>query len=108
MPLAVWIALAVFVLATAGGALYVVMRALQAWQTLRSSGRAVEDAANDLLDRVARVEQHVAALEAGDPRVQRSLERLRAATAVLRTELRVISDVRAPLTRFRAAALPRK
>ena len=108
MPLPVWIGLGVFVVATVGGVVYVVMRGLQAWQTFRSSGRAIEDAVNDLLERAARVEQHVASLEAGEPRVRRSLERLRAGTGVLRTELKVIRDVRAPLTRFRAAALPRK
>jgi hypothetical protein len=108
MPLPVWVGLGVLVVATVGGAAYVVLRGLQAWQTLRSSGRALEEAVNELLDRAARVEEHVASLEDGDPRLRRSLERLRAGTGVLRTELRVIRDVRAPLTRFRAAALPRK
>lgn len=108
MPLPVWVGLGVLVVATVGGAAYVVMRGLQAWQTLRSSGRALEEAVNELLDRAARVEEHLASLEGGDPRLQRSLERLRSGTGVLRTELRVIRDVRAPLTRFRAAALPRK
>jgi hypothetical protein len=108
MPLPVWIGLGVLVLAMAGGAAYVVMRALQAWQTFRSCGRAVEDAVNDLLDRVARVEQRAAGLEAAGPRVQRSLERLQEGTAILRTEVRVLRAVWAPLTGFRAAALPRK
>jgi tRNA A37 threonylcarbamoyltransferase TsaD len=108
MPLPVWIGLGVLVLATAGGAVFVVMRAREAWQTFRSCGRTLDDATNEMLDRLARVQKRMDALDSSTPRVQGSLERLRADTDVLKMELRVLQDVRAPLMRFRAVVIPRK
>jgi hypothetical protein len=108
MPLAVWIALAVFLVATSAGAAYGVIRGFQAWQTFRAAGRALEEAVNDLLDRLTRVEQRAAALGSSAPRVQDALGRLAQSRAMLSAELRVVEDVCAPFTRLRAAAFPRR
>jgi len=108
MPLPVWIAFGVLFLATAGGAVLVVLRGITAWQTFRTSGRAIDTAVNDVLTRVARTEERAAALETAEPRLQQPLERLRVALEVLQVQLRVLQDARAPLLRVRALVLPRK
>jgi hypothetical protein len=108
MPLPVWIGFGVLILATAGGAVFVVLRGIEAWQTFRSSGRTMETALSDVLERAARTEERAAALETAEPRLQRSLERLRVGLEVLQIQLRVLQDVRAPLLRARAIVLPRK
>ena len=108
MPLPVWIGLGVLVLGTVGGAVYVFIRGRETWQTFRTSGGAVEDALNVMLERLARIEERAGTLEGAGPRVESSLERLRASTEILKTELRVIDDVRAPLMRFRRVLVPRR
>jgi exonuclease VII small subunit len=107
MPLPVWIGLGVLVLAFLGGAVFVVLRGLEAYKTLRSSGGKIETAMNDLLERVARMEERTSALEASTPRVERSLERLRSSMEVLQIELQVIQEARAPIARLRGLTVRR-
>jgi hypothetical protein len=107
MPL-VWIGLAVLVLALVAGTALVIVRALEAWRAFRHLGGAVDAATGTLLDAATRVEERANALQQEAPHVQQSLARLRESMAMLRIELRVLQDARAPLTRFRAAAVPRK
>ncbi len=107
MPAAVWICLAVLLLAFAGGAAFAAVRALEAWRTLRRFRRAFDEATTMLVDSVTRLEDRVQSFETSDPRLQRSLERLARARAMLSLQLRVLQQARAPLTRLRAA-VPRK
>jgi phage shock protein A len=108
MPTVVWIGLAVLVLALVAGTALVVVRALEAWRAFRHLQAGAEAAASSLLEAVAQVEERTTALQQGGPKVERSLDRLRASAAMLQIELRVLQDARAPLMRFRAAAVPRK
>ena len=101
MPVPVWIGLAVLVLATLGGIVFVVLRGLETWRAIRSSGGKIETAMNELLERIARTEERASALEASTPGLERSLARLRSSTEVLQIELRVIQEARAPIARLR-------
>jgi hypothetical protein len=101
MPLPVWIGLAVLILATLGGIVFVVLRGLETWRTIRSSGVKIETAMNELLERIARTEERASALEASTPGLEQSLARLRSSTEVLQIELRVIQEARAPIARLR-------
>jgi hypothetical protein len=108
MPPSVWIGLAVFLIALLAGAALAVVRGLEARRAFRHLGGAVDAATSTLLEAASRVEERANALQQGAPRLQQSVDRLRESTAVLQIELRVLQNARAPLTRFRAAAVPRK
>jgi hypothetical protein len=104
---AVWIGLALVVLALAGGIALVAVRALAAYRVLRGTGRGLTSG----VERVMRdSEQVVVKLErvaAGSARLQAALARLSASRARLNVLLEAISQVRAGIGRI-TGVVPRK
>lgn len=84
MLVLVWVALAVGVLAAAGGAALATLRGLRGWRTFRTTSSAATDALDALgaaaattAERAAAAVEHTAALGEAKARLDRSLAELR-------------------------------
>jgi hypothetical protein len=103
----VWIALAIGLLAFAGGAAVATRRGLDAYRTLKTTGRELTDG----VDRVSRDADALAAklerLADGTGRLEHALTRLRESRARLNVLLHAIAEVRAAFGRI-TGVVPRK
>ena len=97
MLVLVWIALGVFVVASAAGLVVAGRAGLEAWRIFRGSTHAASDALADL---TAKLERLAASAPTHGPQLERSRARLStslARFAVLRSALDEAADVVAPL-----------
>jgi hypothetical protein len=103
----VWIALAIFVVATVGGIAFAALRGLRAYRTLRTVGGELTAG----VDRVSRDADEVATklegLADGTGRLEAALARLSASRARLNVLLQAIAEVRAGIGRI-TGIVPRK
>ena len=108
MPAHVWIGLVVLLLALLGGGAFAVVRGLETWRAFKRVNAEIDAATGPLLESVARAEKKVAELESVQPRLERSLERLRESTDALQIQLAVLQDARTRLMRLRSLAVLRR
>ncbi len=107
MPSFFWIALFVLLLSLTAGSVYLFLRALKLWRTLKIFGSALDGVVRELTGSLERLSGSAEAFGSGTPKLQASLERLRhslARGAVLRA---AVDDVRDAFGRL-AAVYPRK
>ena len=107
MPVYAWICALFLVVAIAGGATWLVLRALAAWRTFRAFSETAGSAFDAVLATAASAEQHAVALSAGSERLTRSTRHLQqslAEAAVLRSAL---GETQQLIRRLRGA-VPRK
>jgi hypothetical protein len=102
-----WIALGFFVLVVAGGSVYVSMKTLEAWRAFRSLRRSVAGGLDDMVQKVADVEDRLVAASGTAARLDAATSRLHSSLAHGRVLAAAAADVRASLGRGRAT-VPRK
>lgn len=102
-----WLALAVAVAAIAGSVTFAVLRALEAFRTLKRLGRSVSAGTARIEASAAQIEQHLARASESGARLDASLGRLRRSRAELNVLTSAIDDVRASLGRV-TSVYPRK
>ena len=107
MPLPVWIALLVVLVALTAGSVYVFLRLRSLWRALKSFSSALDGTVRDLTGALEGLARNAEAFGSDTPKLQASLERLRhslARAAVLRAALEDARDAFGRLT----AVYPRK
>lgn len=107
MLVLVWLGLAVFVLASAGGIAFAAVRGLRAYRALRATGGELTDG----IDRITRNADEIATklerLADGTGRLEAALARLHASRSRLNVLLQAIAEVRAGIGRI-TGVVPRK
>jgi hypothetical protein len=102
-----WLALALFILLPAIGAVFLFRRGLALWRDLKRGGAALADGLDDLGGRLERMSQRVAGVGDATARVEPSVARLQTSLAelgVLRAAVRDVQDAVGRMT----AVYPRK
>ena len=107
MSAAIWLGLAVFVAAFAGGVAFVAVRALAAYRTLKTTGGELTAGIDRVLGDAEQVTTKLEGLAAGTERLGAALERLSVSRARLNVLLEAIGQVRAAVGRV-TGVVPRK
>jgi hypothetical protein len=94
-----WIALAVLVVAIAGGIAYAVVRGIQLWRDLKHTGSRLGAEVERINKASLQIERHMAAAEAAAGRLQGSTGRLAASRARLDVQLGALREARAQVRR---------
>jgi sigma54-dependent transcription regulator len=107
VPLLVWIALFVLLLAVTAGSVHVFLRLRRFWRTFQSFGSALDGTLRELTASLDRLAGNTDSFGSATPRLETSLARLRrslARAAVLRAAVQDVQDSLGRLT----AVYPRK
>jgi hypothetical protein len=107
MPLYVWLALLVVVLASVAGIALLVTRALSLWRTFKAFGRAVDETLRGVESALGRFTDKSATLGSDLPRLEAHVARLRADLARLTVLRSAVQDARDAFGRI-LAVYPRK
>ncbi len=94
-----WIALAVLLVAVAGGVAYVVVRGLQLWRDVKRSSSAIGAEVDRISEAALQIEHHTAAAEAAVGRLHESTERLATSRARLDVQITAVRQARAQVRR---------
>ncbi len=107
MLLWVWIGLAVFVAALAGGLAFGAVRGLAAFRTVRTAGSELAESFERVSLATGEIATRLEALADGTARLDEALARLRASRARLNVQLEALNQVRAGIARI-TGVVPRK
>ncbi len=97
--MAFWIALAVLLVAVAGGIAFVVVRGLQLWRDVKRSGSTIGAEVERISETSLQIERHAAAAEAAVGRLHGATERLATSRAQLDVQLSAVREARAQVRR---------
>jgi hypothetical protein len=107
MPAFTWIALGVFVLTVLSGAILASVRTLAAWRAFQSLRRSVAGGLDDMVRKVADVEERLAHAGRTATRLDEATARLRDSLATASVLASAAGEARAPIERIRGV-IPRK
>jgi len=102
-----WICIAVLVLAVVGGSTLVTIRTLAAWRSFRALRGSVGRALDDMVQRLADVEQRLERVAGAGARLEEPTARLRESLAAASVLASAAAEARTYVRRVRAA-VPRK
>ena len=107
MPLPVWIALFVVLLALTAGSVYVFLRVRSLWRAFKSFSSALDGTVRDLTGALEGLARNAEAFGSDTPKLQASVERLQHSLARLAVLQAALDDARDAFGRL-TAVYPRK
>jgi hypothetical protein len=90
-----WLALAAWIVLTAAGIVFVVVRGLRLWRTAKKSGGALSAQIDEISRKTEQIEAHLASAEASGARLREATARLAVARARLDVMLRAVREAQA-------------